>query len=81
MLTCDRYAKVISSLLTMDQSAKTPSRKGASLQTVSPIGIFRTSRSSSHIAVYETPRLAEMRKDLAEAAEIALSKKNLETDL
>lgn len=66
MLICDRYAKVMSSLLTMDQSAEAPSMQGASLQTVSPIDIFRTSRSSSHIWVYETPRHAEIRMDLAE---------------
>lgn len=76
---CDRYAKVIASLLTIDQSAKTPSMQGASSQTVSPIDICRAWSSSSHIWVYETPRCAEIRMDLAEAAEVALSTKNFET--
>lgn len=64
--TCHRPAEVMSSLLTMGQSAKAPSMQGASLQTVSVVDICRTSRSSSHIWVYETLRHPEIILYLAE---------------
>lgn len=47
--TCQRPTKMMSSLLTVDQSAKAPSVQGVSLQTLSLIDISRTSRSSAHI--------------------------------